>query len=133
MASKARRTVSQSSVGEPTKASAPTVSNTVFKAITHLVFGTFSMRHFSAQPDNRSDVAPSPLARGKRLARAPRTCIKVMSERSGELFWMPGDAKNPISIAVDLEIEAVMVVDAGLPYILGFVILLGPERGVLEV
>ena len=46
---------------------------------------------------------------------------------------MPGDAKNPISIAVDLEIEAVMVVDAGLPYILGFVILLGPERGVLEV
>ena len=46
---------------------------------------------------------------------------------------MPGDAKNLIRIAVDLEIEAVMIVDAGLPYIRGFVILLGPERGMLEV
>ena len=34
---------------------------------------------------------------------------------------------------LDLEIEAVMVVDAGLPYIRGFVILLGPERAMLEV
>ena len=33
---------------------------------------------------------------------------------------MPGDAQNPIGIAVDLEIEAIMVVDAGLPYIRGF-------------
>ena len=55
------------------------------------------------------------------------------SERSGELLGMPGDAKNPIRIAVDLEIEAAIVVDAGLPYIRGFVVLLGPERGMLEV
>ena len=58
---------------------------------------------------------------------------EYLSGRSGELFGMPGDAQNPIGIAVDLEIEAIMVVDAGLPYIRGFVVLLGPERGMLEV
>ncbi len=46
---------------------------------------------------------------------------------------MPGDAQNPIGGAMDLEVEAVMVVDAGLSYIRGFVVLLGPERGMLEV
>ena len=46
---------------------------------------------------------------------------------------MPGYAQNPIRVAVDLKIEAVPVVDAGLPYIRGFVVFLGPERGMLEV
>ncbi|MDE0434879.1 MAG: hypothetical protein OXH92_12830 [Bryobacterales bacterium] len=46
---------------------------------------------------------------------------------------MPGYAQNPLGVAVDLKIEAVLVVDAGLLYIRGFVVLLGPERGILEV
>ena len=49
------------------------------------------------------------------------------------LFRMPGDAKNAVRLAVEQEMEAVMVVDAGLPYIRDFAILLGSERGMLEV
>lgn len=44
---------------------------------------------------------------------------------------MPGDAQNPIRVAVDLKVEAVLMVDAGLPYLLGFVVFLGSQRWVL--
>ena len=46
---------------------------------------------------------------------------------------MSNYAQNSICIAVDLEIEAVMVIDASLPYIRSLIVFLGSERGMLEV
>lgn len=46
---------------------------------------------------------------------------------------MPGDAQNPIRVAVDLKVEAVLMVDAGLPYLRGFGVFLGSQRRELEV
>ena len=97
-------------------------------------------KRLAPRPDAPLPHLASPLDETGRLSSMGRgehgqnhQAADSMSERSGVSIWDARWCSESDTCHRGSEIEAVLVVDAGLPYIRGFVVLLGPERGMLEV
>jgi|HubBroStandDraft_1064217.scaffolds.fasta_scaffold242856_2 hypothetical protein len=90
--------------------------------------------------DHKSALAPTPLKTGLNRELIPQDCRTAVigwfcgvTLQRQRLFRMGNNLADAVGFALDGEVKAPILIDAGLPSALSFVKFLGAKRGVVKV